>query len=190
VSGEQLCAVVEEHAALRRVASLVARGTPPKDVFAAVTEEVTQLLSADHAGLARNGKVVTVAISGQPDYPPLAGSQWTVEGNVATLAFETGCPGQISGCAYAPSPLALTGREQGGDPGVRMPVIVEGRFWGVTGALVKARQARTRKHIAVRHDDLHPAPHVCPSVDMQVGRIGSGDHMAHRSGGEPPCGGA
>jgi hypothetical protein len=40
VGGEKLHPLAEEQAALRRVATLVARGTPPQEVFAAVTEEV------------------------------------------------------------------------------------------------------------------------------------------------------
>src|SRR4051794_4739644 len=37
--------IAEEQAALRRVATLVARGAPPEQVFAAVTAEVGRLLS-------------------------------------------------------------------------------------------------------------------------------------------------
>ncbi len=37
VSGEELRVLAEEQAALRRVATLVARGVPPDEVFAAVT---------------------------------------------------------------------------------------------------------------------------------------------------------
>ena len=40
--GEELA---HEQAALRRVATLVARGVPPEEVFGAVTEEAGRLLS-------------------------------------------------------------------------------------------------------------------------------------------------
>jgi hypothetical protein len=40
---ERLGQLAEEQAALRRVATLVARATPPEAVFAAVTEEVGHL---------------------------------------------------------------------------------------------------------------------------------------------------
>ena len=43
----------EEQAALRRVATLVARGAPPAEVFAAITEEAGRLLHADHATTGR-----------------------------------------------------------------------------------------------------------------------------------------
>jgi uncharacterized protein YoaH (UPF0181 family) len=45
VIGEDLRGVAEEQAALRRVATLVARGVAPGGLSAAVTEEVRQLLS-------------------------------------------------------------------------------------------------------------------------------------------------
>jgi imidazolonepropionase-like amidohydrolase len=38
---------------LRRVATLVARGAPPEEVFAAVTAEAGRLLGAHLAGMAR-----------------------------------------------------------------------------------------------------------------------------------------
>jgi len=50
VSGEELRGLAEEHAALRRVATLVARGTPAEELFGAVTGEVGQLLGAHLAG--------------------------------------------------------------------------------------------------------------------------------------------
>jgi HAMP domain-containing protein len=49
----ELARVAEEQSALRRVATLVARGVAPADVFAAVTEEVGVLLDADLAHMAR-----------------------------------------------------------------------------------------------------------------------------------------
>src|SRR5216683_8071193 len=48
-----LARLAEEQAALRRVATLVARGAPPHELFAAVTEEVGRLLGTHLAGMAR-----------------------------------------------------------------------------------------------------------------------------------------
>src|ERR1700745_873884 len=45
-SRDQLTRLREEQAALRRVATLVARAAPPEEVFASVTAEVGRLLSA------------------------------------------------------------------------------------------------------------------------------------------------
>jgi hypothetical protein len=47
--------ITGEQAALRRVATLVARGVPPAEVFAAVTGEAGRLLHADHATMVRYG---------------------------------------------------------------------------------------------------------------------------------------
>ena len=43
----ELRGFAEEQAALRRVATLVARGAPPEGVFGAVAEEVGRLLGTD-----------------------------------------------------------------------------------------------------------------------------------------------
>ena len=49
----ELRGVADEQAALRRVATLVARSAPPAEVFAAVAEEVGRLLSVDAAAVRR-----------------------------------------------------------------------------------------------------------------------------------------
>ncbi|GAA4452142.1 histidine kinase [Phytohabitans houttuyneae] len=56
-----------EQAALRRVATLVARGVPPAEVFAAVAEEVRQVLGAEAAAVVRHepgGAATVVAVRG------------------------------------------------------------------------------------------------------------------------------
>ena len=53
MSGEQLRVLAQEQAALRRVATLVARGVAPEEVFAAVTEEVGRLVPVEYAHLGR-----------------------------------------------------------------------------------------------------------------------------------------
>ena len=45
--------LAEEQAALRRVATLVARATPPEEVFAAVADEVGLLLPVNSATMGR-----------------------------------------------------------------------------------------------------------------------------------------
>jgi hypothetical protein len=53
VSDEDPRAPAAEQAALRRVATMVARGVAPEEVFAAVTKEVGRLIGVDYAGLNR-----------------------------------------------------------------------------------------------------------------------------------------
>ena len=50
---DELARLADEQAALRRVATLVAQGVPAGELFAAVTEEVGRLLSADAAATIR-----------------------------------------------------------------------------------------------------------------------------------------
>ena len=47
MSGEQLRVLAEEQAALRRVATLVARGAPPEELFAAVVEVTAYYVVAE-----------------------------------------------------------------------------------------------------------------------------------------------
>ncbi|MEA2483814.1 MAG: hypothetical protein QOC55_1761 [Thermoleophilaceae bacterium] len=131
-----LARLAAEQAALRRVATLVARGTRPEEVFAAVTSEVERLLSVDLASMGRHepdGTLTFVASVG--DLIPV-GSRWSLEGqhNLATLVFETGSPARIDDYAEASGRLAADIREGGIRCGVATPIIVEGRLWGVVAA--------------------------------------------------------
>jgi GAF domain-containing protein len=131
-----LARLAEEQAALRRVATLVARGTRPDELFAAVTNEVGRLLSVDLANLCRyesDGTLTFVASAGER-FP--VGSRWPFGGqkNLATLVFETGRPARIDNYADATGPLAEDIREQGVRSAVGTPIIVEGRLWGLMAA--------------------------------------------------------
>jgi signal transduction histidine kinase len=131
-----LARLAEEQAALRRVATLVARGTPPEEVFAAVTEEVGQLLPADRASMCRyepDGAVTFVAFWGRANEHFPLGSRWSLGGHdLATLVSETGRPARIDNLAdNLTGPLAVPVREGGVRSAVGVPVIVEGRLWGL-----------------------------------------------------------
>jgi signal transduction histidine kinase len=130
---QELHALAAEQAALRRVATLVARGTPPEEVFAAVTQEVERVLPVDLAIMARYeaGDALTVlAASGTPVAP---GSRWTLGGNnVSTLVFETGLPARIDSYLDSSSgAVGIAGRERGLRSSVATPVTVDGRRWGL-----------------------------------------------------------
>jgi signal transduction histidine kinase len=131
-----LARLAEEQAALRRVATLVARGTRPEELFAAVTDEVGRLLSVDLANMARyesDGTLTFVASAGER-FP--VGSRWPLEGqkNLATLVLETGRSARLDNYADAAGPLAEDLREQGIRSAVGTPIIVEGRLWGLMAA--------------------------------------------------------
>jgi signal transduction histidine kinase len=125
----------EEQAALRRVATLVARGTPPEEVFAAITEEAGRLLHTDHATMKRYGPGDTVSVvaswsSAGAGYPVGAGASlggW----NVPTMIFQTRQPARIDDLASASGPVVKLARQSGFRASVGVPVSVEGRVWGL-----------------------------------------------------------
>jgi len=90
-----------EQAALRRVATLVARGVEPVEVFGAVAEEMRRCLPADTAGLWRfetDGEISIVAAAADPEalarWP--VGTRTPVKGNtLATLVQRSGRPARI-----------------------------------------------------------------------------------------------
>ena len=84
-----LARLAEEQAALRRVATLVANGAAPEDVFAAVTEEVGRLLPVDFADMSRfepDGAVTFVAAWGATAAIFPVGSRWIPRGQEPLLA--------------------------------------------------------------------------------------------------------
>lgn len=87
---ERLVELADEQAALRRVATLVANGVPPAQIFDAVTNEARRVLDVDTTALMRveaDGTTVTILASdtglkllerlGDPFVPP-AGARSTV----------------------------------------------------------------------------------------------------------------
>jgi signal transduction histidine kinase len=129
-----LRAFAEEQAALRRVATLVARAAPPTQVLTAVAEEAGRLLHADYATMNRygpDGAVTVVAAWSSTGAVFPAGSGWRAGGrNVNTMVFQTGRSARIDNYADASGPAAEEAREVGLHGGVGVPVSVEGRPWG------------------------------------------------------------
>ena len=141
-SRDELARLLEEQAALRRVATLVARGIDPGEIFSAVAEEIRRLLDADRAGIARfehDGKsVVGVGGSGEEDtvkWP--AGPRVEVPDYFASAVVRrTGRSAQVDEDAWsgAADPAADALRELGIRSMVASPIIVEGRLWGAVTA--------------------------------------------------------
>ena len=135
-----LARLAEEQAALRRVATLVAHGVPPEEVFAAVVEEIGRLLPVNVVGFIRydsDGMFTYVAAWGKAvDYVPPVGSRWMLGGhNLGTLVFETGRPARLDHYVDNSSgPASYVVRRVGYDSAVGAPVIVEGHLWGLIGA--------------------------------------------------------
>jgi signal transduction histidine kinase len=136
----ELQGFAEEQAALRRVATLVARAAPAEEVFASVAEEVGRLLTADVALISRyepdgTATVVSAWTRTGAVPPTTVGSRFELGGrNVHTLVFQTGRP-ERTPRAEASGAAADTFREWGIRTAVGAPIGVEGRLWGVMGVL-------------------------------------------------------
>jgi signal transduction histidine kinase len=138
-SREELRALAEEQAALRRVATLVARGVSPTEVFAAVTVELGHLLGVHATALVRyepDGTGTVVSASSRRGVRVPAGERCSLDGeNVASRVWRTGRAARIASYEEAPGYRAARMRELGIRSGVGAPVVVEGRLWGAAIAL-------------------------------------------------------
>jgi signal transduction histidine kinase len=134
-SRAELARLAEEQATLRRVATLVARGAPPEEVFAAVTAEAGRLLGAHLAGMARydsDDTVTVLATWAAEGEHPLVPGPWPLEGgDLASTISRTGRPVRIDDYRGIPGRIAAFVREELGiGSSVGCPIVVEGRLWG------------------------------------------------------------
>jgi signal transduction histidine kinase len=138
-AGEPVRPIPEEQAALRRVATLVARGASPERVFAAVTAEVGRLLDGEVSVMSRyDGDAAATVVaawtrSGTASPLPV-GSRFELGGrDLHTLVFQTRRPARIDDFAGASTAAVAISREGGVQSGVGVPISVEGQLWGVIG---------------------------------------------------------
>jgi PucR C-terminal helix-turn-helix domain/GGDEF-like domain/GAF domain len=126
-----------EQAALRRVAALVARGDEPSEVFGAVADEMRRCVPADTAGLWRfesDREITFVAAAADPEalarWP--VGTRTPVQGNtLATMVQRTGRPARIDSYDNVAGPIAARVRAESVHAAVAVPIIVDGRVWGL-----------------------------------------------------------
>ncbi|MEA2768594.1 MAG: hypothetical protein QOD93_1556 [Acetobacteraceae bacterium] len=126
-----------EQAALRRVATLVARGVEPLEVFGAVAEEMRRCVPAHTAGLLRfdtDGEITIVAAAAHPaaltKWP--VGTRTAMDGNtLAALVQRSGRPARIDRYDNVAGPIAARVRAVGVHAAVGVPIIVDGRVWGL-----------------------------------------------------------
>jgi signal transduction histidine kinase len=135
---EELARLAEEQAALRRVATLVAQGAPPTEVFEAVSTEVAQLVPADGSALTRfepDGTVTAVGGWSSGGGYVYVGKTYALEGTVSGLVFDSGRPERVDSYADAPGTAAVAAREMGWRSSVGAPITLGGRLWGVLAVI-------------------------------------------------------
>ena len=131
-----------EQAALRRVATLVARAVAPAEIFDAVTREVGLHCDADVARMERfepDGTVMAIAAWSRTGEVRLAvDTRFDLEGDsIAAQVLETGRPARVDSYERASGPLAREARALGIRSSVGCPIVVGGRTWGVIVAYTR-----------------------------------------------------
>jgi signal transduction histidine kinase len=143
-SRDQLRELAELQAALRQVATLVARGVPASEVFSTVAQELARALGAANASLWRYESDGTATLISAHDDPLQkkampAGSRWPLEGeNIVAMILDSGRPARMDTHDNASGWAAARIRELGIHAGVGAPIVVEGSLWGaaVVGSAV------------------------------------------------------
>jgi|HubBroStandDraft_6_1064221.scaffolds.fasta_scaffold02808_10 signal transduction histidine kinase len=129
--------LAEAQSALRRVATLVARGSPPEEVFAQVAEEVGRLLEAESAAVLRYAHeqdAIVVGIWGEVRESARVGARFSLEGDsVSAVVYQTKRPVRFDAYRNSGGPLAAYARDAGLRCAVGTPIFVGGRVWGSLG---------------------------------------------------------
>ncbi len=132
---EELDRLADDQAALRRVATLVARAAARADIYAAVAAEIAQRLGADVAAVLRYEPDETATIVGGWSVPGLhipVGARLSVEGEgVVVSVRRTRGPARVERFHGPPGSVADTFRNLGVHTGVGCPIVVEDKLWGV-----------------------------------------------------------
>ena len=150
---DELRRLVDEQSALRGVATLVAEGAPPLEVFDAVCEETCGLMGATTVNLAHftpDGFNLTMAgwSPGESHVP--TGTLLPQEGEtIDVIVQRTRAPARVASYEGVEGELAHLLRELGIEAEVGAPVMVDGAVWGalIAGAdssALLAQDAETR----------------------------------------------
>jgi sugar diacid utilization regulator len=122
------------------VATLVAGEVEPLEVFDAVTNEMCRYVPADCAGLWRyetSGEITRVAAAYLSASAPAkwpVGARTPIAGNIlASMVQRTGRPARMDSYENFGGPIAARARDAGVRAAVGVPIIIDGRVWGMAG---------------------------------------------------------
>ncbi len=135
MSRDEIRVLADQQAALRRVATLVARAAAPSAVFSAVARELAVCLGVAHSTLCRHepdGSATVIATHHEPAHATLpVGTRLPFEGeNVAAMVLRTGRCARMDSHQNATGTVAEKIRSLGLRSGVGVPIVVGGRLWG------------------------------------------------------------
>jgi signal transduction histidine kinase len=139
LSREALSRLADEQAALRRVATMVARAPESDQLFSTVAKEVAGVLGVPGVIVTRyepDGTAVTV---GEAFGPDLAGASKYLgigtpmppdPGTLTALVFETHDPARVDDLSTSPGAVGEVCRAAGLGSGCAGPIVVNGAIWG------------------------------------------------------------
>ena len=137
----------EEQAALRRVATAVAKGAAPEEVFDTVVAEMHMLLGADSTRLLRyepGDDVTTTVASRSTPEAELPKRHYSFRGNsVAEDIWRSGRPARRDSFGGPPGSIAEALHHLGIRSAAGAPIVVQGRLWGVMVAAWRQHQPAT-----------------------------------------------
>jgi signal transduction histidine kinase len=130
--------ISEEQAALRRVATLVAREVPTSELFEAVCAEVGPLMAAATAYLLRwerDGTATVVAAWHRDTAGLPIGTRYALGGvNIARRVYESGQPVHADDASNESGPIADQLRALGIRSSAGAPIVAGGQRWGMIAA--------------------------------------------------------
>jgi signal transduction histidine kinase len=136
--------LVDEQAALRRVATLVAEGVPAPEVFSTVSEEVGRLLDAQATVIARlepDGMIAIVASGGTTSDKLPVGTRLELKpGMVIAEVVREGRSARIDDDGDSPERTARIVPGLGALSFVAGPIVVEGSLWGAIAAGAESKR--------------------------------------------------
>jgi PAS domain S-box-containing protein len=132
--------LADEQAALRRVATLVARESSPQELFAVVAEEVARIIDVPLVRLVRyepdGSGVELIGGWGESVDPLTIGTRWQLDDlGVLASVWQSGRPARLDDYTDLPGRAAAVVREAGMRPTVASPITVQARLWGAISVL-------------------------------------------------------
>jgi signal transduction histidine kinase len=159
--------LANDQAALRRLATLVARESPATEIFAVAAQELGRVLGADDMRMVRyeDDAAVIVGSWGALEDPLPIGMRVPLGGgNASAVIYRSGRPERVD-YADAEGPIVEMLRGLGVHTSVGCPILVEGRLWGAMvaaslrpGAMppdTESRMAEFTELVATAVSSLH-----------------------------------
>jgi signal transduction histidine kinase len=137
--------LADEQAALRRVATLVARESSPHQLFATVAEQVARLVDVPLVRVVRyeaDGSAAELVGGWGESVDPLSpGTRWQLDGpGVLAAVWRSGRPARLDDYTDVPGQAARVVRQAGMRSAVAGPITLEGRLWGAIAVLSPRRE--------------------------------------------------